>query len=314
MKILVFGGNKFLGKHLLQSLTTKFPEAEIFCLTRSGVSSQPKIKSLIADRLNTGSLTEALQELSFDFVFDLSAYKLEDLTPSLDLLKERVKTWVYVSSAGVYAKSEVFPLQAHFPKVASLPHVGKLQCEEALKAVSGLHSFCIRPFYIYGPDNTFDRESFLFRAIEAEETILLPGDGSTLLQFAYVEDVAHLLVELARKEKSLTQHKAFHAADKEAYTINAIVETCGEVVGKKAKVKFFSSQDCSSANVQARDIFPLRAEHYFGDVSALESLGLKTQINLKEGLSQTYAWFQSHREQYPQHTITEAGLKINPVN
>lgn len=317
VKVLVFGGNKFLGKYLLEQIALQLPSAQVYALTRSGVEasqlSLPEgmgFTSLACDRTNEEQLKESLGLHEFDYVFDASAYQLEHLEPALKLLKDRVGTWAFVSSAGIYAQSKVFPLQSHFAKTNKQPHLGKLQCEEALKAVNGLHSFCIRPVYIYGPHNTFDRESFFFRAIEKEQTILVPGDGQALLQFASVKDVAKLMVELALQEKAKTQHQAFHPAHKSIHSLNGIIEICSKVVGKEAKVKYFSVQSAQQHGFQLRDIFPLRGEHYFADISPLEALGLKANLDLQEGLTETYHWFKENRCLYPQEALSPAGQQL----
>ncbi|MDX1920402.1 MAG: NAD-dependent epimerase/dehydratase family protein [Candidatus Caenarcaniphilales bacterium] len=324
-KILVFGGNKFLGKNIIEQIQIKMPSAQIYSLTRSGiqedkVKENKNLKYLKCDRTSPSELEKTLRDLGtdkFDFVFDASAYQPEVLEPSVNVLKKRVGTsgtWAFVSSAGVYAKTERFPIEADFPKVNSqpqpTPHWGKLQCEELLKSQAGLHTFCIRPFYIYGPENTFDRESFFFRSLESGKDILVPDDGKALLQFASVRDVASLFVDLALLSKEQTQHKAFHAADKTVHTINSFIQTCAKVVGKEAKLKYFSVEEAKKEGFQLRDIFPLRAEHYFGDVQDLENLGLQASNDLEQGLRKTYDWFKQNRDLYPKHFMTEAGERF----
>ncbi len=299
-KVLVFGGNKFVGLHLIDELVQRFKAQNIFSLTRSGQIS--KVNSLLADRHDEQSLKQALEKHEFDLVFDLSAYQLEDLEPSFNLLKNRVQTWVLMSSAGVYAKSNIFPLQINFSTINEKPHIGKLQCEQFLRSQS-IQSFCLRPFYIYGPHNSFDRETFFFRALEAEQTILLPNDGSALLQFASAGEIARLMVELALLPAIQTQKGIFNIGDKNLYSLNSLIQTCAEIIGKKAKIEYFSP----SLTLPARDIFPLRAEHYFGDLSELHNLGLQTQVELSKGLEQTYKWFKENRYLYPKHTISPAG-------
>jgi nucleoside-diphosphate-sugar epimerase len=309
-KILVFGGNKFLGKHLLTELKVSQPQAQIFALTRSGGIDQAGVTQITCDRTDQAALKAALAGHSFDQVFDLSAYKLTDLQASLSVLKGRVKSWALVSSAGVYASSQVYPLQWHFPKVTAGPHVGKLECEEALKRVEGLHSFCIRPLYIYGPNNTFAREAYFFKAIEEEQTIFVPGDAKALLQFAQVGEVASLLAQLANLPQAQTNGRAFHVAHKSLHTVKHVLELCGKIVGEEPKIKYFDAQTAKLAGVEARDVFPLRAEHYFADLDDLHALGLSCQTDLLEGLKETYSWFGVNRELYCEPSISEAGRKL----
>ncbi|MDJ0626022.1 MAG: NAD-dependent epimerase/dehydratase family protein [Candidatus Caenarcaniphilales bacterium] len=301
-RILVLGGNKFLGKNVIEQIKVKIPDSEITSITRSGVNDKD-IQSIVCDRTNKDDLNEKVRG-EFDVVFDVSSYDLATLKPSLELLKNRVDTWAFVSSAGVYDKSDVFPLQTHFRKVSqSSPHYGKFACEEALRNTPNLHTFCIRPFYIYGPENTFDRETFFFRAIEKEQEILIPDDGNALLQFASVKDTASIFVDLALKPKENTNKQVFHPCDKTIYSINSLIRVCGEVVNKAPKISYFSVKKAKNQGIPSRDIFPLRAENYFGDIESLNSLGLKTSDDLNTGISLTYQWFERNRDLYPSYTM-----------
>ena len=308
-KVLVFGGNKFVGLHLVRTLKKYFQPANIFCLTRS-VQPDSSVNNLKADRCNHQELSQTLKNLEFDYVFDLSTYQLSDLEPSLFVLQGRVKTWFLMSSAGVYAPAITLPYKYNSPPINKQPHLGKLEAEIKLKEQKDLHSFVFRPFYIYGPNNSFDRETFLFRALEAEQTILLPSEGLPVLQLIYVQDLVELIVQAALLPSNQTQHQIFHACQVDLFTLNSLLAICAQVVKKQAKVQYYTQADLKAFGAHSRQVFPLRAEHYFGDCQALNKLGLKAKTTLEEGLKQTYTWYQANREQFPLHTITELGQKL----
>jgi nucleoside-diphosphate-sugar epimerase len=315
---LIFGGNHFVGQAAVQALLakTKNTNVQIITITRTGVEPElfehnSNLISLKADRNNEQELKTALAKFDeFEIVFDITAYQPEHLTIPLQVLKNRVKKWAFVSSAGVYANSDILPLEENSPKVNKMPHLGKLQCEEILKSTENLISFFIRPAYIYGPDNTFEREIFFFKAIEAEKEILIPGNGENLLQFSLAEEIGQNLINLGFLPDSQTLHKAFHIANKNLYSVNYFIKTCGEVVGKEAKLKYFDPNLASQHKLDIRDIFPFRINHYFTDLEPLHNLGLQNKISLKDGLEKTYNWFKQNRNLYTENCIMPAGLEL----
>ncbi len=315
---LIFGGNHFVGQSTVKALLSKLKNtnSKVITITRSGVNSElfdnnSNLLSLKADRHNEAELKSVLADFNeFETVFDITAYQPEDLKAPLQVLKNRVKQWAFVSSAGVYAKSDILPLEENSAKVTAQPHLGKLQCEEILKTTENLASFWIRPLYIYGPDNTFEREILFFKAIEASKEILIPGNGENLLQFSLVEEIGENLVELSFLPTNQTLHKAFHIANKNLYSVNYFIKVCGEVVGKEAKLKYFSPSLAAEKKLNIRDIFPFRIDHYFADLEPLHSLGLKNKINLRDGLQKTYNWFKQNRNLYKEHCIMPAGIEL----
>gem|GEM_PF-4922959 len=305
-KVLIFGGSRFLGKALIKFIRENRKSWELYSLTQqSKTSLVSENKSLLADRRDRSSLESSLKNLCFDFIFDLSSYFKEDLQISLDLMSERAKSWIFVSSAGVYRPTKEFPFREESAKIDRLPHLGKLECENLLKTYKNLHSVYLRPFYIYGEGNSFDRESFFFRVISQEQKIYLPENSkNTLLQLIEVSELARLIVEIAEiKDQSRTNQQAFNLGDQEIYTIESILETCAEILGKKHKIQYLSKEFLEKHNLGSRDIFPLRTDHYFGDLSKLNYLGLKTKLALREGLKKSFQYYSKNKEQYPDFVV-----------
>lgn len=52
---------------------------------------------------------EQLASMNFDAVFDMNGRELSDTAPLADMVKDKVEHFVYMSSAGIYMKSQVMP-------------------------------------------------------------------------------------------------------------------------------------------------------------------------------------------------------------
>ncbi|MDX1918909.1 MAG: NAD-dependent epimerase/dehydratase family protein [Candidatus Caenarcaniphilales bacterium] len=295
-KVLVFGGNRFVGIHLLRELAARPDEYDVFAITRSGVYPSLNIRNLQLDRRYESDIAQKVPPLDYDIAFDLSAYQVGDLQPSLSYLASRVATWVFVSSAGVYAKSETFPLtKSHF-KTDQQPHLGKLECEQLLSSYRNFHYLILRPLYIYGTENSFKRETAIFHALEEGKTIYIPNDGSALLQFVEVRDLIRLMLELANLPADIALGQIYHPAMSKLYTLNGLIDVIATVVGIKPNLKYISKVECQLLGKTFRDLFPWRSEHYFADISNLTALGLRTEISLEEGMYDAYQHYLLHKD------------------
>jgi len=149
MRILMMGGTRFIGVYLTKILAAQGHEVVLF---NRGNKPAPVsgVKQIQGDRTNVEQLKEKLSTVEFDAVFDNNGRELSDTKPLAEIFKGRVQHFVYMSSAGVYLKSDQMP---HIEGDATDPksrHLGKCETETYL-AESGLPWTSIRPTYIYGP-------------------------------------------------------------------------------------------------------------------------------------------------------------------
>ena len=66
----------------------------------------------------------------------------------------------------------------------------KAMSERALFRLHHKNGFPVvtfRPPFVYGPDNPFYREAFFWDRMRASRPIIIPGDGTRLMQFVYVQ-------------------------------------------------------------------------------------------------------------------------------
>src|SRR6266568_2591511 len=82
----------------------------------------------------------------------------------------------------------------------------KAESERALFALQrsrGVPVTRLRPAFIYGPYNPFDREAFFWDRIVAERPIIIPGDGSRPMQWVQAEDVARAAICAAEADVAI---------------------------------------------------------------------------------------------------------------
>ncbi len=149
MKVLFYGGTRFVGKALVSRLLSK--GHEIFVFTRGKLPLPKNITHLKGDRSNDEDLKK-LSDYSFDLIVDSSGRKLEDTQRLLKFSGFPSFRFIYISSAGVYENTQLFPVSEESPIDLESRHIGKAKTESWLKA-EGIPFTSFRPSYIYGPGN-----------------------------------------------------------------------------------------------------------------------------------------------------------------
>ena len=102
MKILFLGGNRFFGKDvLLRLLKNKKNQIYLINRTRKNYRKNNLIQITI-DRKKLIKIKSQLRKYKFDVVFDNIAYKLEDIKKMEQILKNKVKHYIFTSTVMTY--------------------------------------------------------------------------------------------------------------------------------------------------------------------------------------------------------------------
>ena len=85
-----------------------------------------EVKTIVGDRQDPAVIRETLGKEKFYAVFDMNARELADTQPLADLFLGKVEHYVFMSSAGVYLKSDVMPHLEEDAVDQKSRHKGKL--------------------------------------------------------------------------------------------------------------------------------------------------------------------------------------------
>lgn len=275
-KILVIGGSRFVGRHLVGRLAGAGHRVTVFNRGTRKEDDPEGIDHIRGDRDEGFRISE-----KFDAVVDMCAYRGEQTKRALAEL--RFDHFVHMSTAAVYKKSELFPLIEESP-IGSWPAWGaynkdKVECEEVLKK-SGVAYASLRPVYILGPENYVDRERFLYHHLKKGTPLFLPGNGQAITQFVFVEEVAESLAILVEQRIA----GVFNCAGDDVVTLKGFVEEMARVVGKKPVIEYNLSADGTNHLIEE---FPFANENLFVSNAKIKNLGVKF-IPLHEGLKRDY--------------------------
>jgi nucleoside-diphosphate-sugar epimerase len=285
VRILIMGGTRFIGVYLTKILVDQGHEVVLF---NRGNKPAPieGIQQIHGDRTNPNQLKEKLASEHFDAIFDNNGRELTDTQPLAEIFKGRVQHFVYMSSAGVYLKSDQLP---HVEGDAVDPksrHKGKADTEEYL-ANQGLPFTAIRPTYIYGPQNYNDVEAWFFDRIVRDRPIPIPANGLHITQLGHVKDLATAMAAVLGNQQAIGQ--IYNVSGDRYVTLDGIARACATAAGKSADSLKIVHFDPKKFNFGKRKAFPLRVQHFFASVNkAMTELNWHPEYDLVEGLQDSF--------------------------
>lgn len=285
MRVLIMGGTRFIGVYLTKLLVEQGHDVVLF---NRGNKPSPVagVQQIQGDRTDPAQLKAKLSGETFDAVFDNNGRELSDTQPLAELFKDTVKHFVYVSSAGVYLKTDQPP---HVEGDAVDPksrHKGKF-ATEAYLAEQGVPFTSIRPVYIYGPQNYNDLEAWFFDRIVRDRPIAIPGNGMHLTQLGHCYDLATAMAAVLGNDNAIGQ--IYNVSGDRSVTFDGLARACATAAGKSADDLRIVHYDPKQFDFGKRKAFPMRVQHFFTDIhKAKTELGWAPKFDLVSGLKDAF--------------------------
>ncbi|MCX5933017.1 MAG: NAD-dependent epimerase/dehydratase family protein [Cyanobacteria bacterium] len=284
MQILVMGGTRFIGKPLVAQLLAAGHELTLF--TRGRQPLPEGVEHLSGDRSDPSAL-EPLRGRAFDVIIDSSGRSGADSQAVLERTGAPSYRFVYVSSAGVYADSELWPLDEDAATDPASRHAGKLDTEAWLRQ-QAIPFTSFRPTYIYGPGNYNPVESWFFDRIVHGQPVPLPGDGTTITQLGHVSDLATAMARCLDVEAAA--NRIYNCSGAKGVTFRGLVAAAARACGVEPEAVEIRSFDPSGLDKKARKAFPLRLAHFLTDIHRVQrELAWSPAFDLEAGLADSYS-------------------------
>jgi len=304
MKVLVIGGTLFIGRHLTNALLAAGHEVSI--LHRNPASQLPPgVRGIIADRNDPAAVSAALSTERFNAVFD-NVYDWERGTTADQVAAtaracstDTLERYVFMSSVAAYGDGiDHDEDDGLAPADHPESYVrNKASSERALFAMAGLPVVTLRPPFIYGPGNAFYREAFFWDRIRDRRRIIVPDDGSRLMQFVYVKDIVWCCMRIL--ESPTSAGKAFNIADAAPVTQLEAVHAMARAVHEKPRIVHVPREQALAAGGH-----PMGPKLYFATYYDLPPITMRIDrarallhfepTNFHTGLQETYGWWMKH--------------------
>ncbi|MEV5966748.1 NAD-dependent dehydratase [Kribbella sp. NPDC051952] len=161
MKLLVLGGTKNLGRHVVSAALRDGHEVTLFNRGRTNPSLFPSVRRLTGERADPGVLATG----EWDGVIDMSGFLVRDVGLTADVLRDRVGHYTFMSSIAVYAgkstpgmteSARLLPWPPGAPEdhfTMDLYGPSKVRCESLLADVFGSRTSAVRSGFVVGPYN-----------------------------------------------------------------------------------------------------------------------------------------------------------------
>lgn len=204
-----------------------------------------------------------------------------------------VERYLFTSSIGVYAPSEVFyeeDVWETFPSpndrfAGWAKRMGELQADAYRIEYDWQKISIVRPANVYGPFDNFDPNnamvipSLIMRAIEGENPLSVWGDGSPIRDFIHARDVARGMMMVV--EKGINE--PVNLGSGTGVTIKEVAELiCINVPNGPIGLEW----DVSKPKGDAMRLM---------DMQRMNSHGFTPSVTLEEGIKETIQWYVANR-------------------
>jgi len=303
MKVLVIGGTQFIGRLLVaELLKSKHDVTVLHRKRRYGLSKS--VANLAADRNDPDAMRRVLAGNRFQAVFD-NVYDMERGTTGTQVeatalaCGDHLERYVFTSSVAAYGDGlnhiEDAPLAPDtHPNVYAR---NKAMSERALFRLHQSNKFpavTFRPPYVYGPYNQWYREAFFWDRIRSKRPVIIPGDGTRLMQFVFVRDLVAAMVRALSVPAAVGQ--AFNIGHLRAVTQVEFIRELGRAAGKTPVLAHIPRERILEAVAQ-----PGQQGLYFGQFLDLppitEKVGKVQRVlgvrpsAFATSLGETYRWY-----------------------
>ncbi len=309
MRVLVTGGNRYIGRHLVEELARRGHDVTVF---NSHPSPLPDgVRRIHGDRQQPGVIHDLLGPIrdQFDAVLDNTSYQPADVLPMVELFRGHVSHYLFTSSTAVYLWSDIQPV-TEASTVSDDESVnpsraygaGKVRCERLLMeefARNGFPATSLRVGHTLGPHSPLPREHGFFARLEAERPILIPGDGLPFIHLVHVDDVAAAMC--AAIETDASAGRVYNINGSQFASIAGYIRLLGSITGRQPRLVYLPRDVAKTI----RPPILHWAEWYRGGAvfsieRALGELPWRPRFTLESGLADAYAWFKSEGR----HTYT----------
>ncbi len=317
MRILIIGGTRFVGRHLVEAALARNHEVTLFHRGITNPGLFPQVETILGDREKD---IEKLNGHFWEAVIDTCGYIPRLVRLSAEVLKDNATHYVFISTISVYKdiskigireSDPVAKIQDETTEEVTSETYGPLKalCEQAVHDSFGRErTLIIRPGLIAGPYDPTDRFTYWPVRVARGGEVFAPETPEAPIQIIDARDLAEFVVNLI-EESALGIYNATGPGDE--LTLGRLLEVSKQVSGSDARFQWASVEFLKQNNVQPWSDMPAWVpddQEHAGfsrvDVSKAIQAGLKFRP-LEETVRDTLEWAKTR----PADHAWRAGLK-----
>lgn len=303
MRLLVIGGTRFVGRHLVDAALARGDAVTLFNRGQSGPAPAGAEQRTGDRRADLSALADG----TWDAVVDTCGYLPREVAAMADALRGRVQRYVFVSSVSVYASTAtgnteddpVATIDDPDTEVVDGRTYGALKalCEVALIDALGAQATIVRPGLIVGPHDPTQRFTYwparLARAVDGGP-VLAPGHPDAPVQVIDARDLAAFMLRLIDDDR----HGTYNAVGP-TLTMGQVLQACARAAGVQPDLRWIDMATLQDRGLQPWSDLPLalpddtdHAGFMRTDASRARAAGLHTRP-LAQTVEDTLAWWRS---------------------
>ncbi|HEY7022373.1 MAG TPA: NAD-dependent epimerase/dehydratase family protein [Ktedonobacterales bacterium] len=316
MRVLILGGTKFLGRHLVDAALARGHTVTTFTRGKQDDVLPSAVERLTGDR--DGDMS-ALAGQRWDAVIDTSGYVPRVVGTTARLLAEQADFYTFVSSISVYKDWPGVSAidESHAVGALEDPSVEEVNgetygplkalCEREVEAAFNGRCAIVRPGLIVGPYDPTNRFTYWPDRVARGGEVLAPGRPESLTQIIDARDLANWIVTLAERKTT----GVYNATGPDhPLTMVSALETMRDASQSDARFTWVSDEFLERNEVGAWMEMPLwipeKEGPGVGDVNCQRALAAGLTFRpLEDTVRDTLAW----RKTAPDDAEWPAGLK-----
>lgn len=307
MKLLIIGGTRFVGRHLVAAALARDDQVTLFNRGQTSAALPPGVAWIQGDR---GGDLSALRGQRWDAVIDTCGYLPADVARMAGALDASVGRFAFISSVSVYASSatcnhEDSPL-GHIDDTDTTVVDGrtygplKALCEQAVVQRCGTRALIVRPGLVVGPHDPTKRFTWwparVARAVRDGQPMLAPGAPGRPLQFIDARDLADFVLHALDAGCG----GAYNAVAPGGFTtMQGLLDACAVAAGGRPSLVWANDGDLARLGVEPWMQMPLwlpeggeHAAFMLVDQRRAQAAGLR-QRDLGDTVADTLAWWRA---------------------
>jgi nucleoside-diphosphate-sugar epimerase len=312
MRILVIGGTRFIGPHVVKRLAGAGHVVTVFHRGQTEAVLPLEVRHIHGERQRLADFRVEIREFAPDTVLDLCAFTEDEALVAVSMVKELASRAVVISSGDVYYNygvmhgtesepahphpfTEAGPLRQNlypYRKYARGPddphyHYEKILVERVFMSSPDPPSTILRLPMVYGPGDPQHRLFPYLKRMDDQRPAILLDEGWARLcpSRGYVEDVAAAIALAVVDGRA--EGREYNVAEPQAFSEAEWVRRIGQAVGWKGHVVIKPAGETSPG---AGDILHLSMD----STRIREELGYREPVPPEEALCRTIAWERLH--------------------
>lgn len=275
MKLLIIGGTKFLGRHLVTAGLNRGHSLTLFNRGRTASEDTPDVESIHGDRHQD---LAKLAGRRWDAVIDTCGFFPQSVDLSAEALSDSVGLYIFVSSISAYGDfsridydedASTAQLTAEQQEqVEGVDLAGEVSAAVLGEAYGALKALCeraaenampgrvlnVRSGLIVGRFDHTDRFSYWVMRVADGGEVLAPGSPSRFIQMIDAQDLAEWIVSMAEKG----QAGVYNVTGKPfELTMERMLDRIRDVTASNAAFTWVSEEFLERENVQPWSEMPL---------------------------------------------------------